>query len=186
MSQSVVETERLLLRRFEMTDVDDLLMLDTDAEVRRHVEDGRPVTRETAQADIEAWQAADRRSAIFGFWAVVEKTSASFIGWFHLLQRTTSKTEDCELGYRLATSSWGQGFATEGSSALIDKAFQETGVARVVAETMVVHIASRHDMEKAGMQHVRNFQIEWPVRLPGDELGDVEYAINRSEWEARC
>lgn len=33
------------------------------------------------------------------------------------------------------------------------------------------------------MRHLRNFRAEWPVGLPGDEFGDVEYAINRSEWE---
>jgi hypothetical protein len=38
-------------------------------------------------------------------------------------------------------------------------------------------------MEKAGMRHIRSFPTEWPVRLPGDEHGEVEYAITRAEWE---
>ena len=52
------------------------------------------------------------------------------------------------------------------------------------AETMAVHRGSSRVMEKAGMRHVRSFHAEWPVRIPGDEHGDVEYAITRSEWEA--
>jgi RimJ/RimL family protein N-acetyltransferase len=40
-------------------------------------------------------------------------------------------------------------------------------------------------MEKAGMRHIRTFETEWPIRIPGDELGDVEYAITREEWEAQ-
>ena len=39
-------------------------------------------------------------------------------------------------------------------------------------------------MEKAGMHRVRTFRGEWPERIPGDEHGDVEYAITREEWEA--
>lgn len=55
---------------------------------------------------------------------------------------------------------------------------------RVRAETMVAHLASRRVMEKAGMREVRRFHADWPDRIPGDELGDVEYAITRQEWLA--
>jgi RimJ/RimL family protein N-acetyltransferase len=40
-------------------------------------------------------------------------------------------------------------------------------------------------MEKAGMRFVRLFHGEWPDRIPGDEHGDVEYAITREDWAAR-
>ena len=54
----------------------------------------------------------------------------------------------------------------------------------VVAETVAINVASRRVMEKVGMRLVRTFHAEWPVRIPGDEHGDVEYAITRQEWEA--
>ena len=54
---------------------------------------------------------------------------------------------------------------------------------RVVAECMSVHSASRRVMEKAGMRLVRAFHADWPYAIPGDELGDVEYAIDRGGWE---
>lgn len=38
-------------------------------------------------------------------------------------------------------------------------------------------------MEKAGLRFVRSFHADWPVRIDGDELGDVEYALTRTEWE---
>jgi hypothetical protein len=31
---------------------------------------------------------------------------------------------------------------------------------------------------------VRVFHADWPDKLEGDEEGDVEYALLRSEWEA--
>ena len=37
---------------------------------------------------------------------------------------------------------------------------------------------------KAGMRLVRTIHADWPVRIPGDEEGDVEYAITREEWAA--
>jgi len=48
---------------------------------------------------------------------------------------------------------------------------------------MAVNTASRRVMEKAGMRFVRTFHADWPVRIPGDEEGDVEYAIDRAQWE---
>jgi len=59
--------------------------------------------------------------------------------------------DETELGYRLRRSAWGKGYGTEGSRALIRAGFIEHGVERVVAETMVVHTASRRVMEKAGL-----------------------------------
>ena len=34
------------------------------------------------------------------------------------------------------------------------------------------------------MRLVRTFHAEWPVRIPSDEEGDVEYAISAEEWQA--
>jgi len=66
---------------------------------------------------------------------------------------------------------------------LLDKAFAELGVDRVVASTMVVNVASKRVMEKAGLRFVRIFHQPWPDRIEGEEEGDVEYALLRSEWE---
>jgi hypothetical protein len=49
---------------------------------------------------------------------------------------------------------------------------------------MAVNIGSRRVMEKAGLRFVRNFSADWPVRIHGDEEGDVEYAIDRTQREA--
>lgn len=91
--------------------------------------------------------------------------------------------DEPELGYRLRKAAWGMGYATEGARALVDKAFTDLGASRVFAETMVVNTASRGVMEKSGLRLIRQFHADWPVRIPGDEHGDVEYAITRAEWE---
>ena len=88
-----------------------------------------------------------------------------------------------ELGYRLRAASWGRGYATEGSRALVERAFRELRAERVTAETMAVNIASRRVLEKAGLRHVRTFHQEWPDEIEGSEHGDVEYALTREQWE---
>jgi RimJ/RimL family protein N-acetyltransferase len=179
-----LETERMVLRRFTMSDVDAVLALDSDPAVRAFVEDGEPVDRDTVTHTIRHWLGWYQRSEVFGFWAAVEKGTGRFLGWFHFRPPPDAPADQPELGYRLVSSVWGQGYATEGSRALIDNGFESGQTSRVVAETMAVHAASRRVMEKAGMRHTRTYRTQWPVRLPGDEAGDVEYAITRGEWEA--
>jgi len=179
-----LETERLVFRRFTEDDVDNLVELDSDPEVMHFITGGRPTPREEIENDdLPAFLGYYERFAGYGFWAVEEKATGQFVGWFHFRPAKDSGPDEVELGYRLRRSAWGQGFATEGSRALIDKGFAELGVQRVVAFTMVVHVASRRVMEKAGLRYVRTFHQPWPDHIEGEEQGDVEYALTRSEWE---
>lgn len=130
------------------------------------------------------WLGYYERGDRYGFWAAIERETGSFIGWFHLRPLPEDPPDEPELGYRLASSAWGKGYATEGSRALIDKAFLEFGARRVHASTMAVNTGSRRVMEKSGMRFVRAFVMDWPVRIEGDEEGDVEYAITREAWKA--
>jgi Acetyltransferase (GNAT) domain len=74
-------------------------------------------------------------------------------------------------------------YATEGSRALVHVGFAELGAEQIVASTMVVNVASRHVMEKAGPRFVRTFHQPWPYTIEGEGEGDVEFALLRSEWE---
>jgi RimJ/RimL family protein N-acetyltransferase len=182
--QVFLETERMLLRRFTLDDVDDVLALDSDPFVRVFVEDGEPVNRDEITGMIEHWMGYYDRSETFGFWAAVERHTGEFLGWFHFRPQEGAPPDEPELGYRLVSAAWGKGYATEGSRALIDHGFEASDIVRVVAATLAAHTASRRVMEKAGLRHTRTYPTQWPVRLPGDEHGEVEYAITRAEWEA--
>jgi RimJ/RimL family protein N-acetyltransferase len=178
-----LETARLRLRRFTAGDVDRLVELDSDPAVMRFISGGRPTPRAEVEGELLPWWLAYyERYDGYGFWAAIEKASGEFIGWFHLRPHDESTPDEPELGYRLRAASWGMGYATEGSRALIDRAFRELGAVRVSAETMAVNSASRRVMEKAGLRYVRTFQQEWPDTIDGDEHGDVEYALTRAEW----
>jgi RimJ/RimL family protein N-acetyltransferase len=179
-----LETERLVLRELTADDLDDLVALDSDPAVMRYINGGRPTSRaEMRDEMLPFWLAFHERGEPFGFWAAIEKPTGRFLGWFHLRPRAKDTPQTgVELGFRLHRWAWGQGYGTEGSRALIDKAFTELGVARVYAETMVINVGSRRVMEKAGLRYIRTFHQDWPESIPGDEHGDVEYALTAAEW----
>jgi RimJ/RimL family protein N-acetyltransferase len=179
-----LETARLQLRRFTADDVENLVALDGDPAVMHFINGGRPTPREEIENDVlPAFLGHYERHEGYGFWAATEKSTGRFVGWFHLRPEEGAPPGEVELGYRLLRSAWGRGYASEGSRALIDKGFAELGVQRVVASTMVVNVASRRVMEKAGLRFVRAFHQPWPDYIEGEEQGDVEYALLRSEWE---
>ncbi|HVE73590.1 MAG TPA: GNAT family N-acetyltransferase [Mycobacteriales bacterium] len=182
----LLTTQRLVLRRFMLADADLLVELDSDPEVMHFITGGRPTSRQEIENEVlPVFASAHEQSPAYGFWAAIDKASGEFLGWFHFRPGKGAPPDEPELGYRLRRSAWGQGYATEGSRALVDAGFETYGVRRVVAETMAVHTASRRVMEKAGLTLVRTFWQQWPDTIEGDEQGDVQYAITREQWKAR-
>ncbi len=182
--QVFLETERLVLRRFTEADVDNLFDLDSDPEVMRFLTGGKPTPRDVIQNEtLPRFLHYYERFAGFGFWAAIEKSTGQFLGWFEFRPPEESGLDGIELGYRLKKSAWGEGYATEGSRALIRKGFSELGVRRVVAETMAVNTASRRVLEKTGLQLVRTFHRSWAEPIEGAEHGEVEYALRKADWE---
>jgi len=163
-----LKTERLLLRRFTQNDVGNLVDLDGDSEVMRFINGGKPTTREEIENKVlPAFFSYYDRYEGYGFWAAIERSTGEFLGWFHFRPEEGAGPDEPELGYRLHRSAWGQGYATEGSRALIRKGFTELGVERVVASTMAVNNGSRSVMEKGGPE----IREVLPSRLAGRYRG---------------
>ena len=182
----LLQTARLVLREFTEADTGLLEALDADPAVMRFISNGVATPRQEIAAErLPAYLAYHHKSPLLGFWVAQSPESQEFLGWFHLRSEPGCAEASPELGYRLHRDCWGRGLATEGSRALIDHAFLHTPAHRVTAETMAVHVASRRVMEKSGMSLVKHFTADWPVRIDGDEHGDVQYAITREEWQER-
>jgi RimJ/RimL family protein N-acetyltransferase len=188
-----LETDRLTLRRFTAADEDNLFELNSDPEVMRFLSGGRPTPRDAVRTRIlPTFLAYYEQFEGFGFWAAEETATGQFLGWFHFRPPLPDASppgwlEDgqIELGYRLRQLSWGKGYATEGSRALIDKGFAEFGVQRVVAETMTDNLASRRVLEKSGLTLVGAFPADGLATIEGAGPDCVEYALTRADWEAR-
>ncbi len=185
-------TERMRLRRFAPTDLDNLVQLDSDPEVMRYLSGGAATPRHVIEREIlPAFMRFESAELPCGVWAATEQDSQEFLGWFSL-RLTHDSHRSAALGYRLQRAAWGQGYATEGVRALIDRTFRETTIPRIVATTYEENLASRRVMEKAGMRFIRAFRVtaadladvETYAADPADiwEGEDVEYAVTRAEW----
>jgi len=181
-----LETERLTLRRFTTDDADLLIELDSDAAVMRYLTGGSPTAPEIVRerhlpniiAGYEKWRGD------LGLFAAHEKDGGAFIGWFCLRPEPQGPLDEAELGYRLRQAAWGKGYATEGSRALLGKAFTGLGVRMVWAETMAVNHGSRNIMEKLEMTLADTIPTPPDMEMiEGSEHGGVRYEITKEQWE---
>jgi RimJ/RimL family protein N-acetyltransferase len=117
-------TDRLLLRGFRPDDFEPYALMMADADVSRHLMDGRPLTR------IEAW----RQLAMFaghwvlrgyGLWAVEERMTGKFLGRIGCLN--IEGFPAFEIAYTLAPWAWGHGYAREGAAAALRYAREVLG-----------------------------------------------------------
>ena len=162
----LVETERMYFRKFRAEDAQRLFELDSDPEVMRFISKSQPTPLTRIQNEfIPRFLEYYRQSPPQGFWAAHLREGGEFIGWFHLRPDRISP-EEMELGYRLKRSVWGRGLATEGSRALVAKAFNEWGYSKVCARALAGNRASRRVMEKAGLTFEADFYYGEDV-LPG-------------------
>jgi len=170
-----LETERLVLRRFSEKDIDNLFLLDSDTEASGNVNGAKPgdriaIVNEILVKLLEYYSICDN----YGFWAVIRKHDDTFIGWFHFNPLPDNPNE-IDLSYRFIRSTWGNGFATEGAIALINKGFDESGVKKVSARAHPENSASIRVMTKSGMS------FEKKVWDPdGNEL--VQYSIRKESF----
>jgi len=186
----LLETERLLLRRFTEDDLEHLFNLDNDPDVMRYINGGVPAPRELIEQTIlPVFLHYDESHPGFGFWAAIEKNTGDFLGWF-CFRPSDESPKEAILGYRLHKTAWGKGYATEAARALIDKGFRKTNIQRVVATTYQDNLASRRVMEKVGMKFVRAFRLTPEDIIKSDtsvtdsmavwEGDDVAYALARA------
>jgi len=164
----VLETERLRLSALTEADLDDLVELDGDPEVRRFVDPLSviipvdPHERRTYE-----WE---RFVSPGGFYGARERVGNAFVGWFQL-EGVPDREDEAELGYRFRRHAWGLGYATEGARALVAHALDVLGYRRVFAHTLHENPASIRVLEKVGLTPAG----PWSYRgMPG-----VEYAIER-------
>ena len=171
-----LETERLQLRAIDSTDAENLYELNKDPEVMRYL--GKEFnTLEGAREALNAVVARNERyNNQLGLFAAFIRDSGEYIGWF-ILRPEKEKPDDLqnlEIGYRLKKSAWGNGYGTEGSKALLEKARKDFNVRRVYATAMRDNRASRHIMEKIGLKFVKYFTNP---HYQGQPDGDVLYEI---------
>jgi RimJ/RimL family protein N-acetyltransferase len=173
-----VETEGLLLRRWQDDDLERLVGLYADPRVARYLSlDGRPWPRARSVAVFEHFVRQWQQQG-FGPWAAIDRPSGRWLGEIGLNELADwPGPHKVEVGWELHPSVWGQGLATEGGRAAVRHGFEVVGLERIISAARADNLASRRVMEKCGLA----FQDEFPYK---GALA-VWYAIDRADWQAR-
>lgn len=157
-----LETDRLLLRDFEMDDDRNIFELDSDPEVHRFLGAKPLTTLQQAQEVIRSVRQQYIDNGI-GRWAVINKQNGLFIGWAglkYMREVTNGQVLFYDLGYRFKKDHWGKGYATEAAKALVDHGFQKMKLQDVFAMADAGNAASRRVLEKTGLVHQGQFIYE--------------------------
>jgi RimJ/RimL family protein N-acetyltransferase len=174
-----LRTERLLLRGWRASDRAPYAALNADPLVMEHFP--APLTRAESDAHVDRMVAALDAQG-WGLWAVEVPGEADFIGFIGLAVPGFEApfTPCVEVGWRLARSAWGQGYAPEGARAALAFAFDDLGLDEVLSFTAVGNAKSRRVMEKIGMTHDPAEDFDHPNVPDGSPIRrHVLYRIRR-------
>lgn len=178
----VLETERLVLRPWQPSDLEPFTAINQDPEVIRYL--GPPMDRD-AVAGLIARLSAHRDRHGFGYGAVEEKATGALVGMAGLSVPTWEAhfTPCVEVGWRLARAHWGKGYATEAARAWLEFGFQVLGLEEIVSMTVPDNARSQAVMRRIGMERDRAGDFDHPRVAPGDPLlRHVLYRIRRDTW----
>lgn len=110
-------------------------------------------------------------------WSMVPRGGRDAIGTLAAGERRAGVVE---IGYMLVRSHWGQGFAREGVTRLIDRLFLEEGYRRIFADTDPENYASNHLLERLGFRNEGRLREEWETHIG---LRDsFIWGLLRHEW----
>jgi RimJ/RimL family protein N-acetyltransferase len=177
-----LETERLRLRQWTDADLEPFAALNADPDVMAYF----PETLERSASNATARKI---RALIaqhgWGFWAVEVKREHPFIGFvgLHEPEADLPFSPCVEVGWRLAATHWGRGYATEAARKALRFAFDHQNLEEVVAFTAVGNWRSRKVM--ARLQMVESETFDHPEIPEGHPLRQhVLYRLGRDAWRS--
>jgi ribosomal-protein-alanine N-acetyltransferase len=174
----VLETERLVLRRWRPDDRGPFAAMNADPEVMEYL--GPLLTRDESDALVERIEAQFDELG-YGLWAVQVRETGVFIGFTGLALQTFPAhfTPAVEVGWRLARPAWGHGYASEAARAAVTYGFH-AGLDEIVSITSTTNLRSQRVMQRIGMTRDPDDDFVHPNRPPGDALAPhVLYRIRR-------
>ncbi|KXH85352.1 GNAT family N-acetyltransferase [Chryseobacterium kwangjuense] len=154
-----LETQRLLLRKLEETDVERMFLLDSNPEVMKYI--GVPVlTKPDESLDVIRMIQKQYEENGTGRLAVIEKETGLLIGWSGLkllTEEINGYKNVLDLGYRYLPESWGKGYALEAAKASLELGFHEMKADVIYAHAHSGNDGSNHILRKLGFQKTGEF-----------------------------
>ena len=180
---ATLETSRLMLRQWQASDKSRFADMNADVEVMRYF----PSTLNKMDSDAFV----DRVTALiaergWGLWAVELKNTEEFIGFIglHTLRPDYPFAPGVEIGWRLAKSYWGRGYATEGAKVSLQFAFEQLRLPEIFSFTTLGNTRSQAVMQRLGMVNTQQ-NFAHPKIPPSHPLAEhVLYKITAAQWQA--
>lgn len=159
---TIIETERLIIRELLPEDEAGMFELDSDPEVHKYL-GNKPIKHiDEARRVIELIRLQYETNGI-GRWAMLEKSSGNFIGWTGLKLITipiNGHVNYYDLGYRMIKRYWGKGYATESAIASRDYAFNVLKTDKVYGMADIANTASCNVLQKTGLVYQHDFEYD--------------------------
>jgi len=174
-----IQTPRLLLRRYRLTDAEEVFAYARDPEWGCFLPGvPEPYERQHADQFVASHVLKDWRTE--SHWALEHQ--GRVVGRVGLTPAPRHRR--AELGYELARWLWGRGLMTEAASAVVDEAFRKLPLGKILAHAIAANVGSTRVMEKIGMQCEATLRRHWVFH--GRAYDAVNYGILREEWERKA
>lgn len=174
-----LETERLILRRFAVSDAADMFRnWASSEEVARFLTwEPHPSAEATAEL-LREWVSDYGKPDTYN-WVIMLKAENMPIGNISVV-RQYDNISCAELGWCLGTEWWGQGYMPEAGNAVLRYLFEEVGFSRVMAAHDIGNPKSGRVMQKIGMTKEGVLRQQGFAR--GRVFDEVRYGILADEW----
>ncbi len=174
-----LRTERLLLRPWRDDDEAPFADLNADPTVMEHFPS--TLTRDESDLLVERIGVRYAETGLY-LWAVEVPGWQPFIGFVGLSAPTfdTAFTPCVEVGWRLARTAWGQGYATEAARTAVADGFGRLRLDEIVSFTTTTNLPSQRVMQRLGMTRDPADDFDHPNLPPGHRLRrHVLYRLGR-------
>ena len=180
--ETIIDTERLILRKWRASDLDPFAAMSADPEVMRFF----PALHDRAQTEAQIRLISDfiERDGI-GWWAIEVPGVFEFAGFAGLSRPGFHAhfTPCVEVGWRLRRDAWGKGYATEAGRACLDFACEKLSLDEVISMAVTGNRRSRAVMERLGMTRRKDDDFEHPnIALDHLLRPHVLYRLCRRAW----
>jgi len=142
----MLETNRLILREFRISDAKKMWELNSDEGVLKYTGDKPFDSVKSAEKFILKYQ--DYKKNGFGRWAVIEKSKNEFIGWCGL---KLNEENLIDIGFRFFERQWNKGYATEAAQACLNYGFNTLNIKEIIGRADEKNKSSIRVLEKLKM-----------------------------------
>lgn len=153
-SNLIIETERLLIRPFNLDDIEPSYAMNLDAEVSKYTGDGGIVSKKEIERRIIENVLGDYEKHGFGRLVVELKGENTFIGFTGL--KYLEDMNEVDLGYRFIRKYWGKGIATESAKACLKLGFETLELNKIIAMVLPENINSIRVLEKLNFEYKKD------------------------------